>query len=52
MRAASVVLAALALCCVYREISTAVISIDFGSEWLKIALVKVCVKLAAYRINH
>ena len=36
-------LAALALCCVYTPASTAVISIDFGSEWIKVALVKVSV---------
>ena len=37
----SLLLAALALCCMYRGASAAVISIDFSSEWIKVALVKV-----------
>ena len=41
MRITSLLLAAAALCCVYREARAAVIAIDFGSEWMKIALVKV-----------
>lgn len=43
IRLTNLLLAALALCCVYRQASTAVISIDFGSEWIKVALVKVSV---------
>ena len=37
----SLFLAALALCCMQRGASAAVISIDFSSEWIKVALVKV-----------
>ena len=42
VRIASLLLAAAALCCMYREARAAVIAIDFGSEWMKTALVKVC----------
>ena len=40
-RIMSLFLAALALCCMQRGASAAVISIDFSSEWIKVALVKV-----------
>lgn len=41
IRQISLLLAATALCCMYGPTSAAVISIDFGSEWIKVALVKV-----------
>ena len=36
------------LCSLHRPCNAAVISIDFGSEWVKVALVKVCIPLCAY----
>lgn len=41
IRQISLLLVATALCCMYGPTSAAVISIDFGSEWIKVALVKV-----------
>lgn len=35
-----------AYCCLYGLSSAAVISIDFGSEWIKVALVKVSENLS------
>ena len=41
LRLCSLVLAAGVLCSLYGAGGAAVIAIDFGSEWMKIALVKV-----------
>ncbi len=41
MKVLSSLWVAVCLLCAYREARGAVISIDFGAEWIKIALVKV-----------